>query len=66
MGLGPMMTCGTRNAILATHRGSGALMLTPVMVFVFIPFSMRLLGPWLRGGVTVLAHVSRRLHQRGA
>ncbi|APE32576.1 antibiotic biosynthesis monooxygenase [Halomonas aestuarii] len=42
------------------------LMLTPVMVFVFIPLSMRLLGPWLRGERSPLAQVSRRLHQRRA
>ncbi|MBB3143108.1 antibiotic biosynthesis monooxygenase [Halomonas organivorans] len=28
---------------------AGTLMLTPVMVFLFIPLSTRLLGPWLRG-----------------
>ncbi len=27
----------------------GTLMLTPVMVFVFIPLSTRLLAPWLHG-----------------
>lgn len=42
------------------------LALTPVMVFLFIPLSMRLLGPWLRGEVSILARLSRRLHQRGA
>ena len=41
------------------------LMLTPVMVFVFIPLSMRLLGPWLRGELSPLA-LCRRLHQRRA
>ncbi|WP_193555719.1 antibiotic biosynthesis monooxygenase [Halomonas urmiana] len=44
----------------------GTLMLTPVMVFVFIPLSMRLLGPWLRGELTPLALFRRRLHQRRA
>ncbi|WP_205598519.1 antibiotic biosynthesis monooxygenase [Halomonas sp. NO4] len=42
------------------------LALTPVMVFLFIPLSMRLLGPWLRGEASPLAWFSRRLHQRGA
>ncbi|MEQ6916823.1 antibiotic biosynthesis monooxygenase [Halomonas aquatica] len=42
------------------------LMLTPVMVFLFIPLSMRLLGPWLRGQVSPLAHLGRCLHQRDA
>ncbi|ATJ83623.1 antibiotic biosynthesis monooxygenase [Halomonas beimenensis] len=28
---------------------ASTLMLTPVMVFLFIPLSTRLLGPWLRG-----------------
>lgn len=43
----------------------GTLMLTPVMVFVFIPLSMRLLGVWLRGELTPLA-LFRCLHQRRA
>jgi len=42
------------------------LALTPVMVFLFIPLSMRLLGPWLRGEVSILARLTRRMHQRGA
>lgn len=45
---------------------AGTLALTPLMVFGFIPLSMRLLGPWLRGEVTPLARLGRRLHQRGA
>ncbi|MBB3192588.1 antibiotic biosynthesis monooxygenase [Halomonas cerina] len=39
------------------------LALTPVMVFLFIPLSMRLLGPWLRGEASPLALLGR-LHQR--
>lgn len=42
------------------------LALTPMMVFVFIPLSMRLLGPWLRGEFRVFGRLSRRLHQRSA
>lgn len=42
------------------------LALTPMMVFVFIPLSMRLLGPWLRGEFTPWERLSRRLHQRNA
>ncbi|MCC5883073.1 MAG: antibiotic biosynthesis monooxygenase [Halomonas sp.] len=42
------------------------LALTPLMVFLFIPLSMRLLGPWLRGEFSLLAHLGRRLHQRDA
>ncbi|MDN3519933.1 antibiotic biosynthesis monooxygenase [Halomonas ramblicola] len=45
---------------------AGTLALTPLMVFGFIPLSMRLLGPWLRGEVMPLARLGRRLHQRGA
>ncbi len=45
---------------------TGTLVLTPLMVFGFIPLSMRLLGPWLRGEVTPLARLGRRLHHRGA
>ncbi|MFO7648860.1 antibiotic biosynthesis monooxygenase, partial [Halomonas campaniensis] len=44
----------------------GTLALTPVMVFLFIPLSMRLLGPWLRGEVSIMERLGRRLHQRGA
>ncbi|WP_290787589.1 antibiotic biosynthesis monooxygenase [Halomonas sp.] len=45
---------------------ASTLALTPVMVFLFIPLSMRLLGPWLRGEVTLMGRLGRRLHQRGA
>ncbi|MCA1773756.1 MAG: antibiotic biosynthesis monooxygenase [Halomonas sp.] len=40
------------------------LMLTPVMVFVFIPLSMRLLAPWLAGKVSPLEALLRRLSER--
>lgn len=45
---------------------ASTLMLTPVMVFLFIPVSMRLLGPWLRGEFSLVARLGRRLHQRKA
>jgi antibiotic biosynthesis monooxygenase (ABM) superfamily enzyme len=40
------------------------LMLTPIMVFVFIPLSMRLLAPWLEGKVSPLDVLLRRLSER--
>lgn len=41
------------------------LALTPVMVFLFIPLSMRLLGPWLRDERSLIAPLERRLpHHR--
>lgn len=39
------------------------LALTPVMVFLFIPLSMRMLGPWLRGEQSIIRCLVRRLHQ---
>jgi antibiotic biosynthesis monooxygenase (ABM) superfamily enzyme len=42
------------------------LALTPVMVFLFIPLSTRLLAPWLHGEMTVLGRLERFLHQRRA
>ncbi|MDR9438635.1 MAG: antibiotic biosynthesis monooxygenase [Halomonas sp.] len=42
------------------------LALTPLMVFLFIPLSMRLLGSWLRGEVSFMERLGHRLHQRGA
>ncbi|SEM04538.1 antibiotic biosynthesis monooxygenase [Halomonas caseinilytica] len=44
----------------------GTLMLTPVMVFVFIPLSTRLLAPWLHGRGAPLARLWRLWHQRRA
>ncbi|WP_043527635.1 antibiotic biosynthesis monooxygenase [Litchfieldella xinjiangensis] len=41
------------------------LCLTPVMVFLFIPLSTRLLAPWLHGQVS-LSRLSRRFHSRRA
>lgn len=38
------------------------LMLTPVMVFVFIPLSMRLLAPWLQGKWSPLDLLTRWRH----
>ncbi|MBF57893.1 antibiotic biosynthesis monooxygenase [Halomonas sp. FeN2] len=38
------------------------LMLTPVMVFVFIPLSMRLLAPWLQGKWSPLDLLARWRH----
>tara|TARA_R110001599_G_scaffold11351_1_gene54171 strand:- start:1266 stop:1841 length:576 start_codon:yes stop_codon:yes gene_type:complete len=38
------------------------LMLTPVMVFVFIPLSMRLLAPWLQGKWSPLDQLARWRH----
>lgn len=40
--------------------------LTPMMVFVFIPLSMRLLRPWLRGESTLRERLSALLHHRSA
>ncbi|SDF65130.1 hypothetical protein SAMN05216571_10154 [Onishia taeanensis] len=41
------------------------LLLTPVMVFLFIPLSTRLLAPWLHGEVTIMARLARLLpHHR--
>ncbi|OBA00350.1 antibiotic biosynthesis monooxygenase [Halomonas sp. G11] len=40
------------------------LMLTPVMVFVFIPLSMRLLAPWLEGKVSPLEALQRCFSER--
>ncbi|MBB3230886.1 antibiotic biosynthesis monooxygenase [Halomonas stenophila] len=40
---------------------ASTLMLTPVMVFLFIPLSTRLLGPWLRGEVAPLPRLARLL-----
>ncbi|XKE44451.1 antibiotic biosynthesis monooxygenase [Halomonas organivorans] len=45
---------------------ASTLMLTPVMVFGFIPLSMRLLGPWLRGETTPWPRMMRRLPFRRA
>lgn len=42
------------------------LVLTPLMVFLFIPLSTRLLAPWLRGERSVRGRLGRLLHQRGA
>jgi antibiotic biosynthesis monooxygenase (ABM) superfamily enzyme len=38
------------------------MMLTPVMVFVFIPLSMRLLAPWLQGKWSPLELLARWRH----
>lgn len=38
------------------------LMLTPVMVFVFIPLSMRLLAPWLQGKWSPIELLARWRH----
>lgn len=38
------------------------LMLTPVMVFVFIPLSMRLLAPWLQGKWSLVDLLSKWRH----
>lgn len=42
------------------------LILTPVMVFLFIPLSTRLLAPWLQGQDSGLGRLVRLLHQRRA
>ncbi|APX95046.1 antibiotic biosynthesis monooxygenase [Halomonas sp. 1513] len=42
------------------------LALTPLMVFLFIPLSTRLLGPWLRGDCTLVGRLERWWHQRRA
>jgi antibiotic biosynthesis monooxygenase (ABM) superfamily enzyme len=42
------------------------LALTPMMVFVFIPLSMRLLRRWLRGEMTFVGRLSRRFFQHNA
>ncbi|WP_434984036.1 antibiotic biosynthesis monooxygenase [Vreelandella zhaodongensis] len=42
---------------------ASTLMLTPVMVFVFIPLSMRLLAPWLAGKWSLLDIVARWRHE---
>ncbi|CAM3905110.1 antibiotic biosynthesis monooxygenase [Vreelandella rituensis] len=44
----------------------GTLCLTPVMVFLFIPLSTRLLGPWLHGELSPFALLTRCLHQKRA
>ncbi|XGA79635.1 antibiotic biosynthesis monooxygenase [Halomonas sp. CH40] len=42
------------------------LMLTPVMVFVFIPLSMRLLSPWLQGKWSLTDLLARWRHSHKA
>ncbi|QJQ97131.1 antibiotic biosynthesis monooxygenase [Halomonas sp. PA5] len=42
------------------------LILTPIMVFYFIPLSTRLLAPWLQGQTSVLERLGRLLHHRRA
>ena len=42
------------------------LVLTPLMVFLFIPLSTRLLAPWLHGECSAREHLVRLLHQRRA
>jgi antibiotic biosynthesis monooxygenase (ABM) superfamily enzyme len=59
---GPLLT----DVALVPRMLVTTLALTPMMVFVFIPISMRLLGPWLRGEFAPLARLSRRLHQGSA
>ncbi|WP_249975283.1 antibiotic biosynthesis monooxygenase [Vreelandella olivaria] len=42
---------------------TSTLMLTPVMVFVFIPLSMRILAPWLQGKWSPLDLLAKRRHE---
>lgn len=45
---------------------ASTLMLTPLMVFFFIPFTTRLLAPWLNGRPSAMGSLGRLLHLRRA